>query len=114
MTTSGPLLTVAVDVTPRLFSDALTRALEHHDVKVVTLASTAASGDDHLDVVVTSSPGGNHLPPDVVIVEVRPGAGLNPATPASSAMAQPDVVRNLDDLMALIRRFAGPDQPTPA
>ena len=113
MTPRESLLRVAVDVTPRLFSDALTRVLEHHQVEVVTLPSGDAT-DDRLDVVVTSANTRGHLPADVLVVEVRPGAGPGNSTHTSPALNGDDAVRSLDDLMAIIRRFAGPVEPTPA
>ena len=106
MTTSDGLR-VAVDVTPRLFSDALARALTHHHVEVVPLLEmNRTHTDDRVDVVDTSESEGSHLPADILIVRVSPGAGSSAVetAPANAANAR---VRTLDDLVAVIRRFAG-------
>ena len=106
--TTGDVLRVAVDVTPRLFSDALALTLVHHHVEVVPLPGNSGTAtDDRLDVVVTSQAAGHHLPADVLIVRVAPGAGSSCAD-TSPPEAADSRVRTLEDLVAVIRRFAEP------
>ena len=105
---TGDVLRVAVDVTPRLFSDALARALAHHHVEIVPLPEAReVATEDRLDVVVTSQAPRDDLPPEVLIVRVSPGSGASSTSTSSGEVASPRV-RTLEDLVAVIRRFAGP------
>ena len=111
MTNEGSRLRVAVDVTPRLFRDALTRVLEHHHVQVVTLPDSGVPPqDDRLDVVVTSADDTGQFPVDAVVVELRHRPAANDRT-TGSADESPDAIVSLDDLMAVIDRVCSPGEP---
>lgn len=93
---------VAVDVTPRLLSDAVSRVLTDHGLEVVVQADERTVED--CDVVVTS----HSCPPEEsgVIVTVLPGGRAAGGAPASRpATAVPARVRTLNELVAAIRVF---------
>ena len=112
MTSEGSRLRVAVDVTPRLFRDALTRVLEHHHVHVVTLPDDGAPPqDDRLDVVVTSADDTGQFPVDAVVVELRHRPAASNRTSGSAELESTDAIVSLDDLMAVIDRVCSPGEP---
>ena len=110
MTSEAQRLRVAVDVTPRLFRDALTRVLQHHHVHVVTLAESGASPqDDRLDVVVTSADDTGQFPVDALVVELRHRPASRPAS-GSEELEGTEAIHSLDELMALIDRVCNQEE----
>lgn len=93
---------MAVDVTPRLLSDAVSRVLADHGLEVVIQADGRTTED--CDLVVTSQ---MHLPEESgVIVTVLPGGlAAGGAPPSRPATAVPARVRTLNELVAAIRAF---------
>lgn len=93
---------VAVDVTPRLLSDAVSRVLTDHGLEVVVEPDERTLED--CDVVVTSH---SHPPEESgVIVTVLPGGRIaDRRTPPRGATAEPARVRTLNELVTAIRVF---------
>lgn len=106
--TAGETLRVAIDVTPRLFRDALSRVLADNDIDVVVVPD-----DDRdrvaldCDVVVTT-PGVAAPVSAHTLIEVAPGSGDVTARRTASDDAALSV-SDLDQLMSVLRRFAGDD-----
>jgi hypothetical protein len=94
----GRATRVAIDVTPRLLEDAVSRVLTDHGLDVVALPADSGPAD----IVVTTA--GAPVGDSPAMVAVYPAAESPPAT---STPDEPVLVHTLGQLMAAIRNFTG-------
>jgi hypothetical protein len=97
---------VVVLVTPRMFGDALSVALAHHDLEVTVLPpETPPATPEHYDVAVISS---SQLPPDfaadVVICLRGPTESGGLGSVADVGGRVEVAIRDLSDVVDLIHR----------
>lgn len=98
---------LAIAVVPRLFGDALSRALASDDREVVVVGagqephgSQPADPEDHFDIAVVS--GQEHNPPASVVIRLPD----SPASGLAQVAGEPVVVEDLEGLVALVGRCA--------
>lgn len=95
---------IAVDVTPQLLADAVSRVLADHGLEVVVHPDEAAVED--CEVVVTSQ---KFAPDDsgVIVTIVAGGRAVRGVPAGQAGEAEPARVRTLDELLTAIRVFIG-------